>query len=399
MKKLFIPIFFACFSLVSAVSQLSYNQFILFANNKKEVVFAPSFKFYTQFLYPEGETSIIVGGNSVISTIEKCGALNRFQYVDIKTQLYGIGLHAGIADNYLHFLELPLKNIVRLEEKSPSRFFHLGFSVPFPQITGSAAFDWYWGKAAFGSYDFGAFIGKPVFEKLSAFVWRMHASDYYRFTLHVIQVNGEVQNTKDEPFLFADGQIITANNRSTLYANNDSCFSAGFGFFSLSAKANIHLTAKNQGYFLFPYSFYNRQFLLESFGFGCGFEYSYTRKFFGVRIKTDLYSVIASQEKDALHSKEKKNFLFKGKEVKQEQIGSALKNTHLLVFTASGFYRINEQLTVSWRKIIPIPLLPKKLQKQLPDSQIFPENLQNKRQGLPVDFILSGLSFYVTLQL
>ncbi|CEM61369.1 hypothetical protein DWQ65_07970 [Treponema phagedenis] len=139
--------------------------------------------------------------------------------------------------------------------------------------------------------------------------------------------------------------------------------------------------------------------MLESFGFGCGFEYSYTREFFGVRIKTDLYSVIASQEKDALHSKEKKNFLFKGKEVKQEQIGSALKNTHLLVFTASGFYRINEQLTVSWRKIIPIPLLPKKLQKQLPDSQIFPENLQNKRQGLPVDFILSGLSFYVTLQL
>jgi hypothetical protein len=160
------------------------------------------------------------------------------------------------------------------------------------------------GKGVWGKGDFNYFYGKPDLPLVFSFGISFYQGSN-SFTANYIFCNGKILNNQGDVELFNSDFYIynvfykfNANKNLNLYA----------GFTELSAEATGALTAENQGYFLFPYLYYETNWHLEAktiYGIASlKMESALTE--YGI----DLGTLVAVDEKNAgtLHYKYRKKF-------------------------------------------------------------------------------------------
>ena len=128
-------------------------------------------------------------------------------------------------------------------------------------------------------------------------------------------------------------------------------------------------------------------------GFGGSYRYTAGRfRFYGA---AQLYSVIRDTGSDQLHSKEKKSFLFKGREERSSTPLPVITGTSLLVLRMSLSVDLTPYTELSAGRIIPVPLPSPQLAKQLDKLR----SGSTEQSALIIDPLVTGLSVQLTVRL
>jgi len=310
-----------------------------------------------------------------------------------QNSLWTVGIRAALTEWELNNLRIKLPATELKEQHLVHRLYHAGVSGELPAYKIRYDGDWYWGKAAIGLHDLGVFIAQPSVDALVS-VQRLRLTKWYEGSIAALRLHGTLSNKTGETVASGTARAFAFQNTVDIpiAAHSTLSFSASYIYFS--GMLSIRLTAKNQGYFLFPYRFYHRDINLSGSVLGFGGSYTYTAgrlRFFGTTL---LYSVIQDTGSDELHSKEKKSLLFKGREEKSSTPLPRITGTSLLLLHFSLSCAITSYADISIRKTAPIPILSPELGQQ------FDQLTQNTTPSiLIIDPLFTGLSFGLTIRL
>ena len=308
--------------------------------------------------------------------------------------LCAVGFRAGLTEWELNRLRIRLPNTELREDHLVHRFYSAGIScgVPAYRIRYDGA--WYWGQAAIGLHDLSFLIAKPSVEAIAS-IHRFRLAQWYEGSIAALKLQGVLTNKTGESVASGAARVFAFQNTIYVPIAAHSALSLFASYISFSGTFSIRLTAANQGYFLFPYRFYNRDISISGSVLGFGGSYRYTAGRFRFHGSALLYSVIRDTGSDSLHSKEKKSFLFKGREEKRSAPLPVFTGTSLLLLHMSLAVALTPYAEVSAGRIIPIPLPPPAFAKQL-DALLSNSGGQS---ALIIDPLLSGLSVQLTIRL
>mgnify|MGYP000845724165 FL=1 len=308
--------------------------------------------------------------------------------------LCAVGFRAGLTEWELNRLRIRLLNTELREDHLVHRFYSAGIScgVPAYRIRYDGA--WYWGQVAIGLHDLSFLIAQPSVEAIAS-IHRFRLTQWYEGSIAALKLQGVLTNKTGESVASGAARVFAFQNTIYVPIAAYSALSLFASYIYFSGTFSIRLTAANQGYFLFPYRFYNRDISISGSVLGFGGSYRYTAdrfRFYGV---AQCYSVVNDTGSDALHSKEKKSFLFKGKEEKRNTSLPVIKGTTLLLLRFSVGFAVTPNAELSAGKIIPVPILSPQLAKQRGE----PSKEQLPQSSLIIDPLLTGLSIRLTIRL
>lgn len=307
--------------------------------------------------------------------------------------LCAVGFRAGLTEWELNRLRIRLPNTELREDHLVHRFYSAGIScgVPAYRIRYDGA--WYWGQAAIGLHDLSFLIAQPSLEAIAS-IHRFRLTQWYEGSIAALKLQGVLTNKTGESVASGAARVFAFQNTIYVPIAAHSALSLFASYIYFSGTFSIRLTAANQGYFLFPYRFYNRDISISGSVLGFGGDYRYTAERFRFYSAVQFYSIINDSGSDVLHSKEKKTFLFKGKEEKSKAPLPTLTGTSLLLLYFSIGFAVTPNVELSAGRIIPVPILPPALAKQL-------ERITGKGRlsALIIDPLLTGLSIRLTVRL
>lgn len=354
---------------------------------------------YALFRYPKGYTAVQAASARLLSgrigmTLKGYadGASVYTEYTPMRW--FSAGVYAGLTDAQLKHLNITLDNIVIREQDLKYRFYHTGVAFAVPPLKIRYDGRWYWGKAGIGLHDFAAFIAQPTLN-YTATVHKLHITNWYECSAVFLRLRGTLYNRTAEKIASGSGNLIEIKNTVHIPTAGHSHISLFASYIYFTGSFAVRLTAENQGYFLFPYRFYHRDILLSGSALGFGGTYTYTSDRFGFSGTALLYSVIHDAGSDRLHSKEKKSFIFKGKEERQTASLLRITGSNLVLLRFSFRYRLTEYLDISAGKTVPLPILSKPLSNIL--EQAIPSSVE--RSGFIIDPFFTGLSIQISLRL
>jgi hypothetical protein len=305
-----------------------------------------------------------------------------------------VGIRAGLTEWELNRLRIRLPNTELREDHLVHRFYSAGVSCGIPAYRVRYDGDWYWGQAAIGLHDLGFLIAQPSVEAIAS-VHRFKLSQWYEGRIMAFKLQGVLTNKTGESIASGMARLFAFQNTVYVPIAAHSALSLFASYISFSGLFSIRLTAANQGYFLFPYRFYNRDISISGSVLGFGGSYRYTAERFRFYSAVQFYSIINDSGSDVVHSKEKKTFLFKGKEEKSKAPLPTVTGTSLLLLYFSIGFAVTPNAELSATKIIPVPILPRKYAKEL--NKFTKEQLP--QSALIIDPLLTGLSILLTIRL
>ena len=302
-----------------------------------------------------------------------------------------VGFRAGLTEWELNRLRIRLPNTELREDHLVHRFYSAGIScgVPAYRIRYDGA--WYWGQAAIGLHDLSFLIAQPSLEAIAS-IHRFRLTQWYEGSIAALKLKGVLTNKTGESVASGAARVFAFQNTIYVPIAAHSALSLFASYIYFSGTFSIRLTAANQGYFLFPYRFYNRDISISGSVLGFGGSYRYTADRFRFYSAVQCYSVVNDTGSDVLHSKEKKSFLFKGKEEKRKAPLPTLTGTSLLLLYFSIGFAVTPNVELSAGRIIPVPILPPALAKQLDTGK-------GRLSALIIDPLLTGLSIRLTVRL
>ena len=305
--------------------------------------------------------------------------------------LCAVGFRAGLTEWELNRLRIRLPNTELREDHLVHRFYSAGIScgVPAYRIRYDGA--WYWGQAAIGLHDLSFLIAQPSVEAIAS-IHRFRLTQWYEGSIAALKLKGVLTNKTGESVASGTARVFAFQNTIYVPIAAHSALSLFASYIYFSGTFSIRLTAANQGYFLFPYRFYNRDISISGSVLGFGGSYRYTADRFRFYSAVQCYSVVNDTGSDVLHSKEKKSFLFKGKEEKRKAPLPTLTGTSLLLLYFSIGFAVTPNVELSAGRIIPVPILPPALAKQLDTGK-------GRLSALIIDPLLTGLSIRLTVRL
>ena len=308
--------------------------------------------------------------------------------------LCAVGFRAGLTEWELNRLRIRLPNTELREDHLVHRFYSAGIScgVPAYRIRYDGA--WYWGQAAIGLHDLSFLIAQPSLEAIAS-IHRFRLTQWYEGSIAALKLKGVLTNKTGESVASGAARVFAFQNTIYVPIAAHSALSLFASYIYFSGTFSIRLTAANQGYFLFPYRFYNRDISISGSVLGFGGSYRYTAERFRFYSAVQFYSIVDDSGSDVLHSKEKKTFLFKGKEEKSSTPLPTLTGTSLLLLYFSIGFAVTPNVELSAGRIIPVPILPPALAKQL--NKFTKEQLS--QSALIIDPLLTGLSIRLTVRL
>lgn len=305
-----------------------------------------------------------------------------------------VGLRAGLAEWELNRLRIRLPNTELREEHLVHRFYSTGISCGIPAYRIRYDGDWYWGQAAIGLHDLGFLIARPSVEAIAS-IHRFKLTQWYEGTIMALKLQGVLTNKTGESVASGAARIVAFQNTVYVPIAAHSALSLFASYIYFSGFFSIRLTAANQGYFLFPYRFYNRDISISGSVLGFGGSYRYTADRFRFYGAAQFYSIVNDTGSDVLHSKEKTSFLFNGKEEKSKISLPIVTGTSLLLLHFSIGFVITPNIELSAAKIIPVPILSPGLAKQWEELS----KAQLSQSALIIDPLLTGLSVRLTIRL
>lgn len=305
--------------------------------------------------------------------------------------LCAVGFRAGLTEWELNRLRIRLPNTELREDHLVHRFYSAGIScgVPAYRIRYDGA--WYWGQAAIGLHDLSFLIAQPSLEAIAS-IHRFRLTQWYEGSIAALKLKGVLTNKTGESVASGAARVFAFQNTIYVPIAAHSALSLFASYISFSGLFSIRLSAANQGYFLFPYRFYNRDISISGSVLGFGGSYRYTAERFRFYSAVQFYSIVDDSGSDVLHSKEKKTFLFKGKEEKSKAPLPTLTGTSLLLLYFSIGFAVTPNVELSAGRIIPVPILPPALAKQLDTGK-------GRLSALIIDPLLTGLSIRLTVRL
>ena len=307
--------------------------------------------------------------------------------------LCAVGFRAGLTEWELNRLRIRLPNTELREDHLVHRFYSAGIScgVPAYRIRYDGA--WYWGQAAIGLHDLSFLIAQPSLEAIAS-IHRFRLTQWYEGSIAALKLQGVLTNKTGESVASGAARVFAFQNTIYVPIAAHSALSLFASYIYFSGTFSIRLTAANQGYFLFPYRFYNRDISISGSVLGFGGDYRYTAgrvRFDGAAL---FYSIIQAGGSDSLHSKENKSLLFKGKEEKSSTPLPDITGTSLLLLRISLGFAVTPNVELSAGRIIPVPILPPALAKQ--SEWITGKGMLS---ALIIDPLLTGLSIRLTVRL
>ena len=347
-----------------------------------------------------GCAAITGGSATLLSGFSGASAESLFRHgsaaVEAGTEdtVCAVGLRAGLTEWELNRLRIRLPNTELREDHLVHRFYSAGVSCMLPAYRIRYDGDWYWGQAAIGLHDLSFLIAQPSVEAIAS-IHRFRLTQWYEGCIAAFKLQGILTNKTGESVASGTARVFAFQNTVYIPIAAHSALSLFAAYIHFSGAFSIRLTAANQGYFLFPYRFYNRDIRISGSALGFGGSYRYTAdrfRFYGV---AQFYSVVNDTGSDALHSKEKKSFLFKGKEEKGNTPLPVIKGTTLLLLRFSVGFAVTPNAELSAGKIIPVPILSPQLAKQWGE----PSKEQLPQSSLIIDPLLTGLSIQLTIRL
>lgn len=240
-----------------------------------------------------------------------------------------VGLRAGLTEWELNRLRIRLPNTAIYEKSVLDRFYTAGISCGLPAYQMRYDGNRYWGRLSFGLHDLGVVIAQPSADfVISTHTFRL--TQCYECSIATFKLQGILTNKHGESITSGAAQAFVFQNTVYVPIAAHSVLSLFASYISFSGLFSIRLTAANQGYFLFPYRFYNRDMSISGSALGfCG-SYRYTADRFRFYGTVQFYSVVNDAGSDVLHSKEKKSFLFKGKEERSASPLPSITGTSIL---------------------------------------------------------------------
>lgn len=305
-----------------------------------------------------------------------------------------VGLRAGLTEWELNRLRIRLPNTELREDLLVHRFYSAGVSCGIPAYRVRYDGDWYWGQAAVGLHDLGFLIAKPSVEAIAS-VHRFRLTQWYEGTIMALKLQGVLTNKTGESVASGSARAFAFQNTVYVPIAAHSALSLFASYIYFSGLFSIRLTAANQGYFLFPYRFYNRDISISGSVLGFGGSYRYTADRFRFYGAAQFYSVVNDTGSDVLHSKEKTSFLFQGREEKSKISLPTVTGTSLLLLYFSIGFAVTPNIELSAAKIIPVPILSPLLAKQWEELSKPPLS----QSALSIDPLLTGLSVRLTIRL
>jgi len=213
-------------------------------------------------------------------------------------------------------------------ESDGGRIVLLSASFPFSINSSVLEPSLLFGKGAWERGDFEYFYGKPDLPFVLGFGMYFYQGSN-SFAANYILFNGKILNNKETAELF-DLNFYIYNAFYKLSANKN--FSLYAGFAGLNAEAAGALTAENQGYFLFPYSFYETGGYLNiktAYGIA-NLKAESALAEYGI----DLGTLVVIREKNAgnLHYKYRKKFAdyYGDKEVSRNFYSMSIKGSGII---------------------------------------------------------------------
>ena len=305
-----------------------------------------------------------------------------------------VGLRAGLTEWELNRLRIRLPNTELREDHLVHRFYSAGVSCGIPAYQIRYDGNRYWGRLSFGLHDLGVVIAQPSADfVISTHTFRL--TQWYEGSIATFKLQGILTNKHGESIASGAAQAFVFQNTVYVPIAAHSVLSLFASYISFSGLFSIRLTAANQGYFLFPYRFYNRDMSISGSALGFGGSYRYTADRFRFYGAVQFYSVVNDAGSDVLHSKEKKSFLFKGKEERSVTPLPAITGTSLLLLRISFGFAIAPNTELSAEKMIPVPIL---RQGHANQSDALPKE-QLTQSVLIIDPLLTGLSVRLTIRL
>ena len=343
---------------------------------------------------------VVTGGSAtLLSGFSGASAESLFRHgsaaVEAGTEetVCAVGLRAGLTEWELNRLRIRLPNTELREEHLVHRFYSAGVSCMLPAYRIRYDGDWYWGQAAIGLHDLNFLIAQPSVEAIAS-IHRFKLSQWYEGLIMAFRLQGVLTNKTGESIASGAARVFAFQNTIYVPIAAHSALSLFASYIYFSGTFSIRLTAANQGYFLFPYRFYNRDISISGSVLGFGGSYRYTAERFRFYSAVQFYSIVDDSGSDVLHSKEKKTFLFKGKEEKSSTPLPTLTGTSLLLLYFSIGFAVTPNVELSAGRIIPVPILPPALAKQ--SEWITGKGMLS---ALIIDPLLTGLSIRLTVRL
>ena len=345
-----------------------------------------------------GCAAVTGGSATLLSGFSSATAVSAIRYADAAVESdaaggFALGARAGLTEWELNRLRIRLPNTELREQHLVHRFYRAGVSAAVPAYGIRYDGDWYWGQAAIGLHDLGFLIAQPSVEAIAS-VHRFKLSQWYEGRIMAFRLQGVLTNKTGESVASGAARVFAFQNTIYVPIAAHSALSLFASYIYFSGTFSIRLTAANQGYFLFPYRFYNRDISISGSVLGFGGSYRYTADRFRFYSAVQCYSVVNDTGSDVLHSKEKKSFLFKGKEEKNSTPLPDITGTSLLLLRISLGFAVTPNVELSAGRIIPVPILPPALAKQLEWT-----TGKGMLSALIIDPLLTGLSIRLTVRL
>ncbi|UTC47010.1 hypothetical protein E4N72_10950 [Treponema vincentii] len=349
------------------------------------------------FPFRYGCAAVTGGSGALLSGFSNASAESLLRHgsaameVGTEDSLCAVGFRAGLTEWELNRLRIRLPNTELREDHLVHRFYSAGIScgVPAYRIRYDGA--WYWGQAAIGLHDLSFLIAQPSVEAIAS-IHRFRLTQWYEGSIAALKLQGVLTNKTGESVASGAARVFAFQNTIYVPIAAHSALSLFASYIYFSGTFSIRLTAANQGYFLFPYRFYNRDISISGSVLGFGGSYRYTADRFRFYGAVQCYSVVNDTGSDVLHSKEKKSFLFKGKEEKRNTPLPVIKGTTLLLLRFSVGFAVTPNVELFAGRIIPVPILPPALAKQLDTGK-------GRLSALIIDPLLTGLSIRLTVRL
>ena len=340
--------------------------------------------------YPNVKIDVNAGKTFFYSNIKNYPLLLNINSANINIEVQHkipVGFQGGVYEASVIFANFPVGNAVVKEKNIYPRFYTIKPFIKFPQIESEYSVNIFFGNAHFSLNDLNYFIGKIGIPKINGIIHTFNLKNIFYINMGFVKTNMNIKNKNNEEFALGVSTLnFIKGSFYFLFLKN----SAIYFFVSVlltSGKVKLRMTAENQLYFLFPYKFYNKDLLLRATIFGTGLKYTYTGDIFTLKGAFFLYSVINGNGTVVTHFKEKNNFIFKGKEKREENKIPDIIGNHLLIVNLNAAYKISTSVNISINKTIPIPIL---------KMEYLQTNVKNIVSDFALDLFLSGLSITLT---
>lgn len=395
MKIKFFSVFFLVLTFITFAeppkinSSLKYNSgigTIIKIEDKRTAL--SFFSLDANIIYPKIKSSISANSLNFFSDYKDYNFKAAVNSAKLGISFKSFGIRAFFYDFNIQFANLKLNKTTIREKNTNNKAFGLGYNIDYSFFKHNS--NWFYGVGELSLNDFGSFIAKPFVSSLWGTIQDFQITKYYLFQFNFLNLNGNLKNKKNDEIAFYKLKFFEFKNKVSFEISESLKTELFISYLQAWLDFNVRLTAGNQGYFLFPYVFYNSDIKSSPILIGLGGSFKYKTNKLCLSSDIFFYSCVKGDFQNTVHSKEKKSFLFSGKEEFLQSTPFRLKSTHLLYIKLASEYQLTKRIKIAIDKHIPIPFFPK---------QDFPPDSDGEWQQADIDFFLSGTNLSMIFQL